>query len=53
MAVLWGRRGGMVLEDEYWKVRLNALFAGGDEGVQVGVEDENAVVRVVAVLLAG
>ena len=39
------------LKDEYWKVRLNSLFALDVEDIAKVLNDENAVVRIVARML--
>lgn len=38
-------------EDSYWKVRLNVLFACEADNLVMSIDDENAVVRLVAQML--
>jgi len=40
-----------LLKDEYWKVRLNTLFALDGEDLAKALDDENAVVQIVARML--
>ena len=40
-----------LLKDEYWKVRLNTLFALDKDNLAKAFDDENAVVRIVARIL--
>jgi len=37
-----------LLKDDYWKVRLNSLFALDKDNLAKALDDENAVVRIVA-----
>jgi len=37
-----------LLKDEYWKVRLNTIFALDADNLAKALDDENAVVRIVA-----
>ena len=37
-----------LLKDDYWKVRLNTIFALDEEYLMKALDDENAVVRIVA-----
>ena len=40
-----------LLNDPYWKVRLNALFAVDPDELAIALDDENAVVRIIAQIL--
>jgi hypothetical protein len=40
-----------LLNDESWKVRANALFAGGKDAARIAEKNENAFVRLVATLV--
>ena len=40
-----------LLKDSYWKVRLNALFALDTDDLTNALDDENAVVRIIAQML--
>ena len=40
-----------LLNDESWKVRANAIFAGGEDNAQIAEKDKNAFVRLVATLV--
>lgn len=40
-----------LLNDPYWKVRLNTLFALDPDGLEKALDDENAVVRIIAQIL--
>jgi hypothetical protein len=48
----WPRdRLRVLLKDPYWKVRLNVLFALEPNGLEKALDDQNAVVRIIAQML--
>ena len=43
---------GTLLKDDYWKVRLNALFAFDADDLEKALDDENGIVRIIAQILS-
>jgi len=41
-----------LLKDDYWKVRLNALFGCDADGLETALDDKSGTVRVVAQILS-
>ena len=46
-----GDRLGELLKDPHWKVRLNALFALDTDDLEKALDDEKAVIRIIAQML--